>query len=443
VTETKGVSVGRVKNYLSMIAAAILLGLAISSCATQPNHLLALEITSPQSKSEVTTDVITISGIVSSSQAAVTINGRQVTVGEDGGFSTTVELDYGENTVVVSATAEGEAPVDKTVTITRVLALEITSPEDNAEVTESPILIKGTVSDPTATVTVNDREVTIANDGTFSAFVELDYVKNTITVSATVDGQPPVTKTVTVSRVLVLELTSPRYVVEATNSQATITGIVSPPSATVTVNGQEATVTRDGSFTITVQLAYGTNTIVVSATDPVTKTVTIVRLLTLELTSPQNNEEVSESQITVSGIVSDPLVSVTVNDEEVEVAQDGTFSTTVELDYGENTIVVSATAEGEEPVTRTVTITRVLALEITSPEDNTEVTESPILIKGTVSDPLATVTVNDREVEVAEKGSFSTTVSLDQGDNTISVSATVDGQEPVTKTVTVRYISPD
>ncbi|MEJ2047373.1 MAG: hypothetical protein P8X92_04870, partial [Dehalococcoidia bacterium] len=78
-----------------------------------------------------------------------------------------------------------------------------------------------------------------------------------------------------------------------------------------------------------------------------------------------------------------------------------------------------------------------------SPEDNTEVTESPILIKGTVSDPLAAVTVNDREVEVAEKGGFSTTVSLDQGDNTISVSATVDGQEPVTKTVTVRYISPD
>ena len=434
---------GKAKNYLSIIAAAILLGLAISSCATQPNHLLALEITSPQSKSEVTTDVITISGIVSSSQAAVTLNGRQVTVGEDGGFSTTVELDYGENTVVVNATAEGEEPVDKTVTITRVLALEITSPEDNAEVTESPILVSGTVSDPMATVKVNDREITVADDGTFSAFVELDYVKNTITVSATVDSQPPVTKTVTVSRVLVLELTSPRYVVEATNSQATITGIVSPPSATVTVNGQEATVTRDGSFTITVQLAYGTNTIVVSATDPVTKTVTIVRLLTLELTSPQNNEEVSESQIIVSGIVSDSLVSVTVNDNEVEVAQDGTFSTTVELDYGENTIVVNATAEGEEPVTRTVTITRVLALEITSPEDNTEVTESPILIKGTVSDPLATVTVNDREVEVAEKGGFSTTVSLDQGDNTISVSAIVDGQEPVTKTVTVRYISPD
>jgi hypothetical protein len=175
----------------------------------------------------------------------------------------------------------------------------------------------------------------------------------------------------------------------------------------------------------------------------VTKTVTIIRLLTLELTSPQDKEEVSENQITVSGTVSDPLATVAVNDSEVEVAEDGTFSTTAELAYGENIIIVSAIAEGQEPVTKTVAITRVLALEITSPEDNTEVTESPVLIKGAVSDPLATVTVNDGEVELAEDGAFSTTVELDYGENTIAVSAAVEGQEPVTKTVMVRYISPE
>ena len=435
---------GKSKKYLSIMAVALLLSLVISSCANQSNHLLALEITSPQSKSEVTTDVITVSGIVSSSQATVTVNGRQVELVEDGAFSTTIELDYGENTIVVSATVEeGGEPITKTVSITRTLALEITSPEDNAEVTESPILVKGTVSDLRATVTVNDREVMVAEDGAFSTLVELDYVKNAISVSATVDGQQPVIKTVTVSRVLVLELTSPRYRVEVTNGQATITGIVSPPSATVTVDGQEAQVAKDGTFSITIELEYGKNTITVSATDPVTKTVTIVRLLTLELTSPQDKEEVSESQIIVSGTVSDPLVTVTVNDSEVEVAQDGTFSAAVELDYGENTISVSAMAEGQEPVTTTVSITRVLALEITSPEDNAEVSESPILIRGAVSDPLATVTVNDREVEVTEKGIFSTTVSLDPGENTIVVGATVEGQETVTKTVTVRYISPE
>ena len=220
-----------------------------------------------------------------------------------------------------------------------------------------------------------------------------------------------------------------------------ITGIVSPPSATVTANGQEAQVARDGTFSITIELDYGENTIVVSATDPVTKTVTIVRLLTLELSAPQDKEEVSESQTVVSGTVSDPLVTVTVNDNEVEVAQDGTFTTTVELDYGENTIVASAVAEDQEPITKSVTITRVLALEITSPEDDAEVTESPILIRGTVSDPLALVTINDRAVEVAEDGAFSTLVNLDHGENTIVVNATLAGQETVTKVVTVRYVS--
>ncbi len=425
------------------MVATLWLGLAISSCTHQPAQLLALEITSPQSKSEVTLDVMTVSGIVSPPQATVTVNDGEVEVAEDGAFSTTVELDYGENTITVSATVGGQETVTKTVTITRVLALEITSPEDNAEVMLSPIIVSGTVSDPLASITVNDREVRVVDDGTFSTPVELDYVKNTIVISAVVEGQEPVTKTVTVSRVLVLELTSPRYRAEVTNGQATITGTVAPPSATVTVNGQEAEVAEDGTFSTTVELDYGENTISVRATDPVTKTVTIIRLLTLELTSPQDKEEVSENQITVSGTVSDPLATVTVNDGEVEVAEDGTFSTTVELDYGENTIAVSTAVEGQEPMTKTVTITRVLALEITSPEDNAEVTESPVLIKGTVSDPLATVTVNDGEVEVAEDGTFSTTVELDYGENTIAVNAAVEGQEPVTKTVMVRYISPE
>jgi len=425
------------------MVAALWLGLAISSCTHQPAQLLALEITSPQSKSQVTIDVMTVSGIVSPPQATVMVNGQEVELAEDGAFSTTVELDYGENTITVSATVAVQETVTKTVTITRLLALEITSPEDNAEVMLSPIIVSGTVSDPLASVTVNDREVSVVDDGTFSTPVELDYVKNTIVISAVVEGQEPVTKTVTVSRVLVLELTSPQYRVEVTNGQATITGIVAPPLATVTVNGQEVEVAGDGTFSTTVELDYGKNTISVRATDPVTKTVTIIRLLTLELTSPQDKEEVSENQITVSGTVSDPLATVTVNDSEVEVAEGGTFSTTAELDYGENIIIVSAIAEGQEPVTKTVTITRVLALELTSPQDKEEVSENQITVSGTVSDPLATVTVNDGEVELAEDGTFSTTVELDYGENTIAVSAVVEGQQPVNKTVMVRYISPE
>jgi nitrogen fixation protein FixH len=433
-------SVSKTRKLLGIMAVILLLGVAIIGCARQERQPLALEITSPPNKAEVTEALVTVSGIVSSPLATVTVNGREVEIAEDGTFSTSVELEYGENTITVNAAVGGQEPVTKTVTITRILVLEITSPQDKAEVTESPIAVTGTVSDPSARVTVNGREVETAEDGTFSTSVELNYVKNGITVIAVLEGQAPVTKTVTVTRILVLEITSPQYRVEVIEGQVIVSGIVSPPSATVMVNGHEVETAEDGTFSITIELEYGENTIKVSATAPVTKTVTVTRLLVLEITSPQDKAEVTESPIAVTGTVSDPSAGVTVNGREVETAEDGTFSATVELEYGENTITVSAAVDGQELVTKTVTITRILALEITSPQDKAEVTESPIAVTGTVSDPSAGVTVNGREVETAEDGTFSATVELEYGENTITVNAAVDGQEPVTKTVTVRYV---
>ena len=70
-----------------------------------------------------------------------------------------------------------------------------------------------------------------------------------------------------------------------------------------------------------------------------------------------------------------------------------------------------------------------LSLEITSPEDGVEVNESHVTVNGSVSDPEATVTVNDEDVEVAEDASFTTQVELTEGDNTIEAVAVLDGQE--------------
>lgn len=95
-----------------------------------------------------------------------------------------------------------------------------------------------------------------------------------------------------------------------------------------------------------------------------------------------------------------------------------------------------------------------LTLEITSPEDGAEITESPVTVAGTVSAPEATVTVNSKEVDVAADGSFPAQVELSEGKNIIEVvamlgeqeksegimvTATLGGQESVTKTVTITY----
>ena len=433
-------SLSKHQRPLVIAVVTIWLGVGLASCLGQRNELLALEITSPQNRAEVTEDLVTASGIVSLSSAVVTVNGQEVAIAEDGTFSSNVALGYGENTIVVTATLEGQEPVTKTLAVIRILSLKINSPQDKAEVTQSPIIVSGTVSDPDAMVMVNDRRVETANDGSFSSSVELNYVKNNIRVTATVNGQEPVVKTLTVTRILVLELDSPEYRMETSGGLVTVSGTVYPPSAVVTVNGNEVATTKAGRFSTDVELGYGENTIVVNATDPVTRTVMVTRMLTLEIDSPQDKSEITEGSIIVSGTVSDPSAVVTVNGQQAEIATAGTFSASAELNYGENTITVEATVDGWETETRTVSVTRILTMIVTSPYDGAEVAESPITISGFVSDPAAVVTVDGQEAAITEDGTFSTSAELNSGENIIVVTATVEGQEPVTKTLTVYYI---
>jgi len=92
-----------------------------------------------------------------------------------------------------------------------------------------------------------------------------------------------------------------------------------------------------------------------------------------------------------------------------------------------------------------------LTLTVSEPKDGATLTESPVAVSGTISDPEATITVNNVEVEVVEvvttletlkahttgDGSFFADIEL-EGENTITVVATL-GEETVTKTVTVTY----
>jgi hypothetical protein len=69
-----------------------------------------------------------------------------------------------------------------------------------------------------------------------------------------------------------------------------------------------------------------------------------------------------------------------------------------------------------------------ITLRITSPINNAVVTVSDVVIKG-ITTPGAEVAVNDKETVAGKDGSFSVTLTLDEGDNYISAVATnSDGQ---------------
>ncbi len=94
------------------------------------------------------------------------------------------------------------------------------------------------------------------------------------------------------------------------------------------------------------------------------------------------------------------------------------------------------------------TTSNAVELEITSPADGDVLYTSPVTVEGRVSDLEVTVTINGEEALVRLKmepyglkrqyPAFSHDVELSQGENTITVVATLNGQK-VSQTITVTY----
>jgi len=79
-----------------------------------------------------------------------------------------------------------------------------------------------------------------------------------------------------------------------------------------------------------------------------------------------------------------------------------------------------------------------LIMRVDTPQDGATVTTSPVTVSGTLSKH-GTVKINDVLLP-GKVFDFSTSVTLTEGTNVISIVATsVDPEETVTKTVTVTY----
>ncbi|TVQ35097.1 MAG: hypothetical protein EA384_16710 [Spirochaetaceae bacterium] len=174
--------------------------LLLVGCGSPTPQRVRLEVTSPASRVDVTGPELTVTGIVSDASAVVKVNDAQAQVGSDGSFSHTLPLPYGPTRVTVSAELPGQTAVTRTLNITRKLALNVISPADKSVVSENRVTVDGTVSDPTARVFVTGSEVSVAEDGSFSAAVPLHYIETVIKVSAALDSLEPLSTLVTVTR---------------------------------------------------------------------------------------------------------------------------------------------------------------------------------------------------------------------------------------------------
>ncbi len=242
-------------------------------------------------------------------------------------------------------------------------ALVVSTLAGGAITNNATLNISGTVSDTSGvnSLTINNVIVTVSNGG-FSYPVTLQAGKNIITIIAA-DTLGNVTTDI---RTITLDQTAPTLTiaVPADNSKtaqgvATISGTINETSTIiVSVNSgapQSASITGT-SFSASINLAGGINSITIKATDPAGNQATAVRTVTYDngnptvvITNPGQDITTAQKSITIGGTVSDTFTSVSV----AVAFNNQTFTPTVT--NGDFSQQLTIPAEGTWPVTVTAT----------------------------------------------------------------------------------------
>ncbi|MBR9911258.1 MAG: hypothetical protein GYB33_12995 [Gammaproteobacteria bacterium] len=154
---------------------------------------LSVRILSPASLITVKNTPITVSGTVDDTSAVLTVNGTKITPTDSGTFEASVALVEGHNSVVARA-VKGDLQVTDSISV----SLDQTKPNVTIEshqngqkvyvdqITVTGLIndvVRGTIEQNQATVTVNGKEAAISNRSYSAKNIPLNEGNNTITVN--------------------------------------------------------------------------------------------------------------------------------------------------------------------------------------------------------------------------------------------------------------------
>ncbi len=401
---------------------------------------------------------ITVDGVDVTGNAVVTVSG--VT------YRPAANLPEGDHTVSVIVEDRATNPGSLTWTFTTdtiAPIADITSHENEVYLNTSPVTLSGTlVDDPLSppspgqtgiAVTVNSQAAQVTPGGFSIEGFALTEGANTIAVEA----KDPAGNIGTDSIVINLDTAAPVIAVTShvngqflNTPQITLTGTVDEPVTAFTINGNSVVVT-DGAFSHIVTLQEGENTFQLSATDRATNigthTITI-HLDTIppfpQITSHQANQYLNTPVIEVTGSVNEPIIAATVNNAAAQITEIATdFNLAgVQLTEGPNTITVEVTDRAGNIGTVTITInldTTAPVLQLTSHQDGQYLNTPQITIAGSADEPLTSVTVNNgaAQIDQATTGYSLTGITLAEGENPFTITATDRAGNTVTLNVTL------
>jgi hypothetical protein len=344
-----------------------------------------------------------------------------------GGFS-------GEDSVVTSKSQRSQIKIWDTA----LPVLSVVTPADNTYQNYRSVLVSGTASDlgsgiDAVRVSYDGKTWTeMPATGAWALVMDVPEGPYTLTVVLTDKAGNEASQTLK----LTIDLTAPFIEVASPGLDSLgnvigvdLSGRVEPGSALL-VNHRPVDVAPDGSFAYGVRLVEGRNTFSFFATDLAGNTNSTEWRLYLDITppplllsSPADGYLTNLTTVQVTGRT-EPGATAALNGDPVEVGPDGSFSVSVGLKAGVNTLTVVATdpAGNRASLARTVIMDNEIALSVLYPTDNLATNQVTILVRGQTGTDVQ-LRLNDALVTVEPDGNFSVTYTLLEGLNELVFSA--------------------
>lgn len=392
----------------------------------------------------VNTNKITVSGTVKDNNGdypTVTINGSETYVRYNGKFSREITLNEGQNTIIIKAQNDKGKNMQITKTITCNLNGPVINVIDCPETSNlNTVKISGTVKDSNdgnPELYINNKRVNVSHSGNWSSDVALKEGINQIIIKAL----NKLNKESTIVKNITLVLNGPAITItncpDTVNTNSLkIQGIVKDSNDNnpkLYVNDKEEYVKYNGTWSSDISgLKEGDNTITIKSINSLGKTTIIQKKVTFTILGPDIDVNVpdtsNKNSIRISGKIKDNIdnysdIALSVNGRTQDINRDGTWSTDVELNEGQNTItIVGTNSHGKQ-----TKIEKLVTFTIAAPIINVNVPDATnyvnIKIKGTVTDltdSQPTFTVNGEKIQTSlYTGAFEKDITLKEGVNAI------------------------